>query len=246
MAKKEVVKTKKSLAERLRDKQADIKSRGKGGDMIFFKEGVTRIRAVPVGKENDWSLEVIYFYLGKDIQGYISPKTFGKKCAVYELYEELKGSKKASDQNFAKNMSPKRRFLTLAVRYKDEKGKEVDADAGAKLALLPNGIFQEMIDLFLDDEGGDFTDPLEGYDLKIKRTGKGKMDTEYSLIKCNPTKLAKAFRGPYNLEEYVKKIMPTYEESQAIAEKFLNLGPEEDSDEAPVKKKKKKKTRGDI
>ena len=245
MAKKEVVKSKKSLAERLREKQADLKSRGKNGNMIFFKEGVTRIRPVPIGAENDWSLEIIYFYLGKDIQGYISPRTFGKKCAVYDLYEELKSSKKASDQEFAKKMSPKRRFLVLAVRMKDEKGKEVDAEAGVRLALMPNGVFQEMLDLFLDEEGGDFTDPLEGYDLKIKRTGKGQMDTEYSLIKCNPTKLPKSFRGPFDLEAEVKKIMPSYEESQAIAEKFLNLDPEESSsDEKP--KKKKKKTRGDI
>lgn len=232
-----------SLKDRLAKKRKELES--KGGNYKFFRiiEGTTRYRGVPVGEEKDWAIEVTVFFLGKDIGYVISPISFGEKCAIMKAYTELNDSKKESDRSFAKTFKPGKKYMTAFYRYKDEKGKEVDEEAGVKPLMLANGQYQEMIDLFLDEEeAGDFTDPINGYDLKFGRTGKTKTDTEYTVRPCKPTKTFKAFRKVVDLEEMVKGLTPSYKETKELIEKFLSLPPddEEDDDDKPRKKKKKK------
>lgn len=236
------------LKEKLAKRRQDIADRSSGGPFLTFKaDAITRIRVLPVGSEVDWAIEIVYFYLGNKIKGYISPKTVGKKCPVMEAYNELSASKKSEDRELAAKFKPQKKYLVPVIKYKDEKGGEV-ADVGAKLCLLPGGVYQTALDLYLDsEEAGDFTDPESGYDLKIKRTGKGKQDTEYSVIKCKESRLPKEFRiafkkdpSVFNPEEMVKKLIPKYDDAKAILEEFLSLGPDEDDDKPTPKKKKKR------
>src|SRR6185369_7077990 len=125
--------------------------------------------------------------------------------------------------------------------YKDEKGKEIDKEAGVKLLLVSAGVYQELIDLYLDSDAGDFTDPIKGYDIKIKRTGKGMTDTEYTVLRGNPSKLDKAYRKEVDPEAMVKALVPTYEETKQMLEDFLHLAPEEEEEKSSKKDKKKKK-----
>jgi hypothetical protein len=231
---------KQTLKDKLANKQKDLKAQSSGGKYFTFKEGITRMRPVWCGKEEDWGIEVIYFFLGKDLGGIISPATFDMPCAIFKRAEKMANSKKESDREFAKKFLRKgRKFAVPHIRYNDPKGKELDERAGVKLALLAPGQYDALLDLYLDDENGDFTDPIEGYDIKYKRVGKGMMDTQYSVIRCQPTKAPKDFRGPYNVEEMVKANMPSYDETKEILDKFMNSS-HEDEDDEPVKKKKKK------
>lgn len=232
-------KTKTSLKDRLAEKRKNL-SGGGDGNMIFVKAGVTRFRPVPVGENNDWSFEVLQFYLGNEIKGVISPKSIGKPCGIMEAYERLKASKKESNRKLALKMKPKKKYIVLGYAFKDEKGKEPDIERGVRPALLAKGSLQDMIDLYLDDENGDFTDAINGYDIKLRRTGTTMTDTEYSATACQSTKCLKKFRGPYDLQEAVTAIIPTYKETLVIAERFLNLPPEEDEESTPKKKKKRK------
>ena len=105
-----------------------------------------------------------------------------------------------------------------------------------KFVLLAAGTYQDILEKYLDeDEWGDMTDPEDGYDIKIKRTGSGKTDTEYTVTPCKNTRAPKGFRKSYNLDEEVRKILPTYEQTKAFLDQFLGLDPE---DEEPKKKKK--------
>lgn len=238
MAKKE------SLKERLKKRKGTLKTRG-GGDFKFYTipEGVTRMRPLPVGEENDWAFEATTFYLGKELGTVISPITFGGKCALMKKHLALKESKNEMDKDFAKNkLAPRNKWFVPHIKFTDEKGTEIDPGE-AKLTMLATGQYNDLLDLYLDDEQGDFTDPINGYDIKYKRTGKGKMDTEYSLTPCKPTKLAKEFRKEtYNPEEMLKALVPTYEETKEFLERFLNAAgsDEEETSEKPFKKKKKK------
>lgn len=235
------------MKKRLAKKAENIKKNSSGGNkykFFMFKEGTTRMRMVNVGEDEDFSLEVSVFYLGKDIGYVVSPSSFGMKCALTLKYEKLAKSKDEAERELAARMKPKRRFMGLGYRYKDEKGSEVDTAEGVKPILLTNGQAQDLIDYFLDEEQGDFTHPLEGFDIKFKRTGKTQMDTEYGTVCCKPTKAAKEFRGPYDLEEEVKKIMPSYEETKEIVKQFLTQGVEDEDDE-DEKPKNKKKSRSD-
>lgn len=232
-----------SLKERLAKKRELLK-RGEGGfKYLAIKEGKMRVRHLPVGDEKDWSIEATTFYLGK-LGTVISPVTLGKKCALMRAYEKLSKSKDPEDREVAKRFKPSRKYFSPVIAYKDAKGVELDMEQGPKLLVMGAKLLGQAVDLWMDDDdGGDFTDPIKGYDIKYTRTGKGKNDTEYGLMKGNTKKLPKELRGKtWDPEEMLKEIIPTYEETKEKLDDFLNLPPEdEDDDDKPKKKKKKSK-----
>lgn len=240
-------KKKKSLKERLAAQRKALNEGGKGSYRYFiFKEGTTRMRTVPTGEENDWAVEVLWVYVSKDKGGFVSPATWGDKCAFMEKSLKLGKSSKDSDKDLSKKLKPKKKFLMPSIRYKDEKGKEVDTQAGVKLSVLTSGQYGDLIDLYMDDEeAGDFTHPKEGYDIKFTRTGKTQFDTEYSLRPCKPTELAKEYRkNTYDPIAMAKELTPSYEETLELLEDFAAFPSDNDSKDSG--KKKKKKNRKDI
>lgn len=233
------------------DRRKELASNTRGGyKVIIFKEGVTRIRPVPVPEEVEPAIEVLYIFINKDVGGIVSPATWGDKCAFNERYLKLKDSKEDMDKKLAGKVKPKKKFLMPVVRFKDEFGKELDTETGVKLALLAPGQYQDCIDLYLDEaEAGDFTDPVNGYDLKMSRTGKGLYDTEYSVRACKSTKLPKPFsKQVYDPEKMARELTPTYEETKEYLKAFLEgVTFDDDDDKKPNKaNKKKKKSKKDL
>lgn len=224
------------MRRKLEKRKEEIKKGNGDFNTILFPVGTTRIRILPVGDE-DFAQEVIQFFLGKEIGAIVSPATFGDDCAIYDAHNELKSSGDEDDKETANSFKPAKRYYAPAIKYKDEKGTEVEGKE--RLAVLPGGVYSEMIDLFLDDENGDFLDPKKGYDLKIKREGEGKNNTTYKVIPCKPTKLPKEFaKKIYDPEAMVRELLPTYAETEEAINKFLNLA--DDDDDEPKKKKGKK------
>lgn len=237
------------LKERLAKQREELKSRGGDFRTFLIKEGTTRFRLLPAGEEKDWAIEAVVFYLGKDLGFVISPATFNEKCAIMKAHKQLSDSKKEADRETAKTFRPTKRFYAPAIRYLDIKGKEIDKENGVKLLTITGGTYQELINLYLDaDEAGDFTDKVDGYDIKFGRTGKTKTDTEYTTLACKPTPLSKLYaKKVYDPAAMIREIMPTYEETKTMVEKFLSLAPDDDADDAPKKStKKKKKVRRDL
>lgn len=233
---------KKSLKERLAKKRQEIKARSESKGIVFLKEGTTRIRILPVPKEEDWGFEVVHFYLGNKIKGVFSPATLGKDCPIMEAYETFKADKKKQD--VAKELTPKRKYVVPALVYEDDLGKKIDEARSGKLVLIPNGIYAQLIDFFLDPDNGDFTDPKEGYDLKIKRSGTGKTDTEYSVIPGKPSAIPAKWAKPVDLAKMVEAIIEPADEIEEKLETFLaeltTDDDDEDEDETPRKAKAKK------
>lgn len=244
-------KAKKSFKERLAEKRKKMAQKGGSDKLIFLKEGTLRIRILNVGAEKDFSMEVTQFYLGPEIKGVFSPATFGMPCAIMEKYEELKNSKKKADKDLAKLLVPKKKSLIPVAAFKDTAGKELDTESIGKLIPISNGLCGQIIDYYLDeDEWGDFMNPESGYDFKLIRSGSGKFDTEYSAKPCKPTPAPKALsKKTYDLEEMVKAIMPTYEETEEKLIEFLAGNPssdiDDDEDERPRKSKKAKRSHRD-
>ena len=106
--------------------------------------------------------------------------------------------------------------------------------------MVPRSVYQDIIDLYLDEEDwGDMTDPVEGYDIKITRTGTGKNDTSYSVSPCQKTKLDKKYRGEVDLEKAIRANILSYDELEEKLASFLNEG-DDDEDERPRKKSSSK------
>lgn len=232
-----------AVSEKLRKKLLQRKEALKKGDgeftTIFFKEGTTRIRILFVGADNDFVIEAQQFFI--DGQSVITPASLGEPCAIMEMYQELK-SGTDEDKLLAKKISPSKRWYAPAIKYTDESGKEIDGKP--RLAILTKGVYETLIEYMLDEENGDFTDPKEGYDVKIVRSGKGKNDTEYKVLACRPSALPKELRGKvFNPEEMVRELLPSYDQTKELADKLLGIAhrADEDEEDAPVVNTKKKR-----
>lgn len=231
-----------AVSEKLRKKLLQRKEALKKGNgefnTIFFKEGTTRIRILFVGADNDFVTEALQFFI--DGESVITPASLGEPCAIMEMYQELK-SGTDEDKLLAKKIAPSKRWYAPAIKYTDETGKEIDGQP--RLAILTKGVYETLIEYMLDEENGDFTDPKEGYDVKIVRSGKGKTDTEYKVLACRPSALPKELRGKvFNPEEMVRELIPSYDKTKELADKLLGIAHQadtEDDDDAPKPKKKR-------
>lgn len=257
MIKKEKKKsTGSSTREKMLARKKKLEEKGSGNGLIFPKEGTLRMRIKSPGDDQELGMEVVQFYI-PGVGGVISPATFDEPCPFMEKYEELKQSKDEDDKELAKRLIPRRRYVIGGIIYKDDKGNGVDYEGQNRGVLIAGAVYQDIIDLYLDeDEAGDMTDPVTGYDIKITRSGSGKFDTTYSVRQCKSSKLDKKYRSELDLEKIVRDQIKPYDELEEELNKFLNESPDDDEDEAPKKKKshqrikiklrKKKKYHSDI
>lgn len=234
-----------AISEKLRKKLEKAKEGLQTGnyDTFIFKEGTTRVRILNPGDDEDFAFPVVQFFMGKDNGGaIISPATFGEPCAIMEAYKELKAGDE-DEKELAEKFFPSTKYAIPMVRYKDEKGKELDTEAGAKLGMCPKTIYDSLLDFALDEEYDDeFFHPLKGCDIKIKKSGSGKTGTKYTAMRQKESKLPKEFRGVYNPEEMVRALIPTYEQTQKYINSFLGIS--DDDDETKKSKKKGSKEKG--
>lgn len=221
------------LRKKLEKTKTKLKESGGSKSLLFIKANETiRVRALPVGPDNEPGQEVVHIYLGGDLKGQISPKSLGEPCAICEKYDQLKAKGNEDDAGIMEKFKPKTKYVLPVVKKKSKTDREVDDKVGVKLLLISKGVYQQLIDLFMDPEQGDFTDVREGYDVKITRTGSTMTDTEYSVIPCKPSPLPKIYHKPVDVEEMLRKIIPSYEETQAMVSQVVPGG--------DGKKKKKK------
>ena len=111
---------KKSLKDRLRDKQKALKTKGNGKVLFQKADEELRVRLLSAGDEEEFIKEVVQFYLGGDIKGVYSPMTYDEPCAIYEKYEELKKSKDPDDKELAKDLSPKKKYMVAVLLCKEK------------------------------------------------------------------------------------------------------------------------------
>jgi len=241
-----------STREKLMLRQKKLKERGGSSNFYTFKEGKTRIRILPVPDDQEQGVEITNFYMGKGMEpmSIISPKSFDEPCPFFELYTKLSKSKKEEDQNLAKRLKPGKKYLVYALVTTDESSKNYDTQRGPQFYMISNGVYDALIDLYLDEESGDFTDPKTGYDVKIVRSGTGKQDTEYKVIACKPTALPKEYAKVVDPVAKVREMILSYDELEELLQKYVNMDPEEeDSDEVkkkPSKDGKKKRSKGNM
>lgn len=233
-----------STREKMLARKKQLESKGSGNGLVFPKEGTLRIRLKSPGDDKELGIEVIQFYI-PGAGGVISPATFDEPCPFMEKYEELKNSHDEDDKELAKKLIPRKRYVIGGIIYDDDKGTKIAYDGQNKGVLIAGSVYQDIIDLYLDeDEAGDMTDPVSGYDIKITRTGSGKFDTSYSVRNCKSSKLDKKYRSELDLEKIVRNQIKSYDELEEELNKFLNESPgDESDDETPKKTTKKKKKR---
>jgi len=250
--------TKLSMKERMAQRREDLNRRSNGSTGMFFpKEGETRFRLLNVGEETEFITEVPYYYLGQGVGGHISREAIGEECPTANLRkgietlikdDNIDESTKEDLTSYLEKLKNKKKNLALGFVYEDTRGKKIDSENAPTMMVFGVNAAAQIIDYYLNPEWGEeITDPENGYDLIIKRTGKG-LDTEYNVQPCKNTAISdKDLRGEFDLEEAIKGAVKSPDKIEEMLEKaFPGLASEVESMLAggsSSKPKKKKKVR---
>lgn len=194
------------IAERLADLNKGGNKSG-GADFLAIQDGRNVVRILPPKNDADMFFEEVFTHYGVGKTGdnkgqtVICPTTAGDhmNCPICETVKQLRQlSQKAGDKydKMARDMGRKKRVYFNAISraddltkyykkddgkmyYKDDKGEEKQ---GSPVKVLGTGIgiLKDVLNYIVDPDYGDITDPTQGLDLIITKTGSG-MKTEYDV-----------------------------------------------------------------
>lgn len=194
---------KKKLEELRKKKGSDV-------NWLNLKEGDNQIRVI-AHPDRPWYVETGYHYIvdaDNERKSIVCRKlSLGEDsdCFVCDLVSKLRKGD-TTERELAKSIARRYRvFLNVIDR----------ADGQIKVFGTGITVFEQILSLIADSDWGDMTDPKNGYDIVIRKSGSG-FNTEYSVR-------AKPKRTPYgvdidwesvtDLESIVK--VPTYKEQIA-------------------------------
>ena len=103
-----------------------------------------------------------YYNIGNN-PGLLAPHQFGQPDPIQDLINTLRNDGTKESYELAKKLYPKMRsYAPVIVR-----GEEAQ---GVRLWSFGKTVYQSLLNLMLDDEVGDFTDPSTGRDIKVTCT----------------------------------------------------------------------------
>lgn len=169
----------------------DVKKRaehGGGSDFdVYFnrdikmykpKDGDNTIRILPPTWEGaeHYGLDVFVHYgVGPDRQTYLClHKMKGEPCPICE---ERQRAQRSGDEEYAKELEPKRRVVVYLIDRDAEK-------EGVQAYAMPQGTDQDIVKISVDKRTGEvfgIDNPDEGFDVMFERTGTG-IKTRYEGI----------------------------------------------------------------
>jgi hypothetical protein len=109
-----------------------------------------------------------------------SPSNWGEKDPIKEFAKQLRQSSDKENWRLAKKLDAKVRiFVPVIVR-----GEESE---GVKLWQFGKEVYQEFLNMGADDEIGDYTDIMEGRDIKLTTVGPDVTGTAYNKTSISPS-----------------------------------------------------------
>jgi succinate dehydrogenase flavin-adding protein (antitoxin of CptAB toxin-antitoxin module) len=109
-----------------------------------------------------------------------SPANWGEKDPIIEFAKQLRQSNDKDNWRLAKKLDAKTRiFAPVIVR-----GEEAE---GVKLWQFGKEIYEAFLQLAADEEVGDFTDILNGRDIKLNTVGPESTGTPYNRTTIGPS-----------------------------------------------------------
>jgi len=104
--------------------------------------------------------ELWFYYNVGDNPGLLAPYQFGRPDPIQELINKLRDDDNKESYELAKKLYPKMRaFAAVIVRGEEEKG--------VRLWSFGKQVYQALLNIMLDEDYGDVTDPKTGRDIKV-------------------------------------------------------------------------------
>ncbi len=172
----------------LEELEGDQQEMSKGSsEFMRLKQGRNVVRVIPKRPGSKMFQIVHQHYV--DVQGMDGPAVIvcrrhsappeaepeEKECPVCDKVNELRRSGNPVDKKLADRIKARKRIYCNVI----DRG---EPEAGPKVLSFGVTVKEQIDAIFRDPEsGGNFSDPLKGFDLVIERKGSGPLDTEYTV-----------------------------------------------------------------
>ena len=193
------------------------------------EETTIRLMSFPDNDGQPFKERWFYYNIGNN-PGLLAPYQFGNPDPIQELINKLREEGSKESYELCKKLYPKMRsYAPVVVRGEEDKG--------VRLWSFGKTVYQSLLNIMLDEDYGDITDPEDGRDVKVictKAPGRMWATTEVrprgkssSLSSDKETTKAWLTSLPELDELYTCK---TYEELEKIVNDWLNGDDEASSD----------------
>lgn len=123
------------------------------------EESNVRILSFPDNDGQPFKERWFYYNIGNN-PGLLAPYQFGKPDPIQELITKLRDDGSKESYELAKKLYPKMRcYAPVVVRNEEEKGVRIWA--------FGKTVYQSLLNIMLDEDYGDITDPKTGRDVKV-------------------------------------------------------------------------------
>ena len=123
------------------------------------EEATVRVLSFPDNDGQPFQERWFYYNIGNN-PGLLAPYQFGKPDPIQELINKLRDDASKESYELAKKLYPKMRcYAPVVVR-----GEE---DRGVRLWSFGKTVYQSLLNIMLDEDYGDITDPKTGRDVKV-------------------------------------------------------------------------------
>lgn len=153
-----------------------------GPKINYFKPKVGKqtIRIVSSKFDKDFPFTEVPMYFEFEGKPFPSPEFFGEKDPIVAYAAALRDTHGSKEWKLANKIDPKTRiFAPIIVRGEEDKG--------VQLWQFGKLVYQEFLNLGDDEEVGDYTDVLEGRDIKLTTVGPEVTGTTYNKTSISPS-----------------------------------------------------------
>ena len=97
-------------------------------------------------------------------------------CPACERIDQLLASRDSTAEKLAKSYKANRRSFANVI-------DRAEVERGPKILAFTKSVHNDLVDIRSDEDGGgNFVDPVKGFDIIISREGTTKMDTRYKAV----------------------------------------------------------------
>jgi len=211
--------------KKMRERLTTLQNKNNGSSR-FWKppEGESAIRICPSENGDPFKDYWFHYNVGKN-PGFLSPKkNFGEDCPLGEFVHQLWNEGTEESKKMAKKLSARQRFFAPVV----VRGEE---DQGVRVWGFGKQVYEKLLNLMLNPEYGDITDPDSGTDLVLvygKPAGATYPVTNItprrqssSLCQDGPERCRELLETVPDLDTMFAKNRKTTQEVQAILDDYL-------------------------
>ena len=185
------------------------------------EEATVRLLSFPDNDGQPFKELWFYYNVGNN-PGLLAPYQFGKPDPIQELINKLRDDGGKDSYELAKKLYPKMRsYAPVIVRGEEDKG--------VRLWAFGKMVYQSLLNIMLDEDYGDITDPGEGRDVKVvcsKTPGRMWATTEVrprgkqTNLSSNASQMKEWLSNIPDLDELYE--CKSYDELEKIVNDWLN------------------------